>query len=84
MIRDSIFTYFDGGRYSAGLIYIDDLVDGLVLCGAKDQAAGQTYFFGSDWEVSWKQYLDDLAVLFGKKNTVQPAFQVCVGAWICF
>ena len=67
MIRDSIFTYFDGGRYSAGLIYIDDLVDGLVLCGVKDQAAGQTYFFGSGWEVSWKQYLDDLAVLFGKK-----------------
>jgi len=66
MMRDSLFAYFDGGRYSASLIYIDNLVDGLVLCGAKDQAAGQTYFF-RDWEVSWKQYLDELAPLLGKK-----------------
>jgi len=67
MIRDKLFAYFDGGRYNASLIYIDNLVDGLVLCGCKEQAAGQTYFFRDDWDITWKQYIDDLAALLGRK-----------------
>ncbi len=74
VIRDGIFTYFDGGRYSASLIYIDNLVDGLVLCGSKPEAANQTYFFRDDYDVTWKQYLDDLAAMFGKKIWVSLPF----------
>lgn len=66
VIRDGTFTYFDGGRYSASLVCIDNLVDGLVLCGTKKEATDQTYFFRDDYDVTWKQYLDDLAAMFGK------------------
>ena len=66
-IRDSLFAYFDSGRYSASLIYIDNLVDGLILAGTKENAANQTYFFRDDWDVTWKQYLDDLAAMLDKK-----------------
>jgi nucleoside-diphosphate-sugar epimerase len=79
MIRDSLFTYFDGGRYSASLLYIDNLVDGLVLCSFKDQAAGQTYFFRDDWEVTWKKYLDEMASMFGKKIWFSLPFSL---AWV--
>jgi nucleoside-diphosphate-sugar epimerase len=67
VIRDGISAYIDGGRYSASLIYIENLVDGLVLCGTEEKASGQTYFFRDDWEVTWKQYFDDLAAMFDKK-----------------
>jgi len=67
VIRDGFFTYFDGGRYSASLIYIGNLVDGLILCGTKPEVANQTYFFRDSWDVTWKQYIDDLAAMFSKK-----------------
>ena len=78
MIRDSLFSYFDGGRYSASLVHIDNLVDGLILCGQKEQAAGQTYFFRDDWDVTWKHYIDDLASIFGKKIHLSLPFKL---AW---
>lgn len=78
VIRNGIFTYFDGGRYSASLICIDNLVDGLVLCGTKKEATDQTYFFRDDYEVTWKQYLDDLAAMFGKNIRFSLPFGV---AW---
>ncbi len=74
VIRDGIFTYFDRGRHSSSLIFIDNLVDGLVLCGTKQAAKNQTYFFRDDWDVTWKQYLDDLAAMFNKKIWVSLPF----------
>lgn len=79
VIRDGLLTYFDGGRHSASLIYIDNLVDGLVRCGTMAEAANQTYFFRDDWDVTWKQYLDDLAKLFGKKIRLNLPFGL---AWV--
>jgi len=67
VIKDGLFTCFDRGRWSASLIYIDNLVDGLILCGTREEAANRTYFFRDDWNVTWKQYLDDLAAMFDKR-----------------
>jgi len=57
----------DGGRYSASLIYVDNLVDGIIRAGTADIAAGRAYQFRDDWDVTWKEYLTDLSALFGKK-----------------
>jgi nucleoside-diphosphate-sugar epimerase len=78
MIRDNLFSYFDSGRYSASLVGIDNLVDGLILCGTRVEAAGQTYFFRDDWDVTWKEYLDDLAAMFDKKIWLSLPFSL---AW---
>lgn len=74
VIRDGFFGYVDGGRYSASLVCIDNLVDGLVLCGTKREAANKTYFFRDDYDVTWKQYLDQLAAMFGKKIRLSLPF----------
>lgn len=68
----------DGGRHSASLIYVRNLVDGLVAAGTMDAAAGQTYQFRDDYEVTWKRYLDDLGAMVGKKTSVSIPFSV---AW---
>jgi nucleoside-diphosphate-sugar epimerase len=67
MFQNSIVTLFDRGKYSASLIYIDNLVDGLILAGERNEAAHQTYFFRDDWQVTWKQYLTDLSAMLGKR-----------------
>jgi nucleoside-diphosphate-sugar epimerase len=57
----------DKGRYSASLIYVDNLVDGIIKAATSDIACGRTYQFRDDWDVTWEQYLTDLSALTGKK-----------------
>jgi nucleoside-diphosphate-sugar epimerase len=56
----------DRGRHSASLIYVDNLVDGIIRAGTHPKAAGRTYHFCDDWQVSWKRYLTDLSAFLGK------------------
>ncbi len=56
----------DHGRHSASLVYVENLVDGIIRAGTREEAAGQIYHFCDDWQVSWKRYLEDLAAVIGK------------------
>jgi nucleoside-diphosphate-sugar epimerase len=58
---------FDGGVYSASLIYVDNLVSGIILAGTKDIAKGKIYQLRDDWDVTWKRYVTDLGALICKK-----------------
>jgi 2-alkyl-3-oxoalkanoate reductase len=57
----------DGGRYSSSFIYVDSLVDGIILAALSDKARGKTYHLRDDWDVTWKQYMTDLGSFIGKK-----------------
>lgn len=57
----------EGGRYSSSMIYVDNLVDGIIRAGTQDVAKGKIYHLRDDWNVSWKQYLTDLAAYVGKR-----------------
>ncbi len=56
----------DKGRYSASLVYVDNLVDGIIRAGTLAIANGKTYHFRDDWNVTWKQYISDLGRCVGK------------------
>lgn len=74
----------DGGAYSSSLVYIDNLVDGIILAGTKDIARGKYYHFRDDWTVSWKQYMTDLGALIGRKPAGSIPFGAAIAlAWIC-
>ncbi|HPW68022.1 MAG: NAD-dependent epimerase/dehydratase family protein [Desulfomonilia bacterium] len=62
----------DHGRYSASLVYVDNLVSGLVLAGTRPRAVGNTYHLRDDWDVTWKRYLTDLGAMMGKR----PGFSI--------
>ena len=55
----------DRGRHLANLIDVMDMVNGIYLTATLPQAVGKTYFFVSDWDITWKQYLEDLGKLAG-------------------
>jgi nucleoside-diphosphate-sugar epimerase len=71
---ESKVPLFDHGRYSASLVYIRNLVDGLLAAGTMEVAAGQTYQFRDDWDVTWRQYMEDLGALVGKRPFVSVPF----------
>ncbi len=57
----------DKGRYSSSLVYVDNLVDGIIPAAVEDVAGGKIYHLRDDWDVTWKQYITDLGALIGKK-----------------
>jgi nucleoside-diphosphate-sugar epimerase len=57
----------DGGRWSASLVYVDNLVDGIVLAMDSERARGRTYNLRDDYSVTWKEYEEWLGGLIGRK-----------------
>ena len=51
----------DDGKHNAGLAYVGNLVDAIILAAGSDQAVGQAYNVSDGSDVTWKQYLDRLA-----------------------
>lgn len=74
----------DGGRYSASLIMVDNLVDGIVAAGTRDIAIGKTYQLRDDWDVTWKRYITDLGTFIGRKPGPSLPYPLAraVG-WVC-
>jgi dihydroflavonol-4-reductase len=52
-INRGIFPVLGDGRQAVSLIYVDDLVEGLVLAGWSEKANGQMYFLSGDNEYNW-------------------------------
>jgi nucleoside-diphosphate-sugar epimerase len=69
----------DQGRHSASLVYVDNLVAGIILAGTREEAAGHTYHFCDDWPASWRQYLADLSAFIGKKPKGNLPFPLAWG-----
>ena len=52
-----------GGSGNAGLVYVENLVDALLLVAANDVAIGRTYNVCDGAPVTWRKYMDDLAAI---------------------
>jgi nucleoside-diphosphate-sugar epimerase len=57
----------DGGRHSSSFIYVDNLVDGIILAATSEIGRGRIYHLRDDWDVTWKQYITDLGSFIGKE-----------------
>jgi nucleoside-diphosphate-sugar epimerase len=68
-LKRPFFPLIDGGRWSANLLYVDNLVDAFLLAGTRDGAKGQTYHVMDDYDVSFRQYFSDIAEFMGKPIT---------------
>ena len=68
-LKKPFFPLIDGGRWSASLVYVENLVDAFLLAGTKDEAKGQTYHIMDDYDVTFRQYFSDIAEMMGKPVT---------------
>ncbi len=56
----------DAGRGWLNMIYVDDLVDGIILALDSPAAAGEAFLMSGDPAPSWHEYLTCLATMCGK------------------
>ena len=54
-------------EHYGSFIYVDDLVDGIILAAENEKAIGQTYFLVSESIVSWSSLNNEIARALGKK-----------------
>ncbi len=57
-----------GGQGNAGLAYVDNVADILLLAAAADTAEGRVYNACDGLDVTWRQYFSDLADMIGVKE----------------
>ncbi|MEA3407830.1 MAG: NAD-dependent epimerase/dehydratase family protein [Chloroflexota bacterium] len=60
-IRNREAILIDGGHHIAGLTYVGNLVDALILAADSKVAVGEAYNVSDDSDVTWQQYLYTLA-----------------------
>ena len=64
--RRGPFPLIGKGGVPAALVYIDNLVDGIILAGMSEIAAGKTYHFSDDFPITWAEYLNTVSRWIGK------------------
>ena len=60
------FPLINKGRAPGAFVYIDNLVDGMILAGLSEAAVGRTYHFRDDYPITWEEYLKTLGGWIGK------------------
>lgn len=88
-IKRGFFPLFGGGRNMYHLSYIDDLTDGIILCGEHPNAVGERFILCSDEYSSMRELAADIAMELGvKAPTFAPPVQPLMWAaklceWLC-
>jgi nucleoside-diphosphate-sugar epimerase len=68
------FPLIGKGRVPGAFVYIDNLVDGMILAGLSDIAVNRTYLFCDDFPITWADYLKNVAGWIGKSPTGSMPF----------
>lgn len=68
LLRQGSMLYFNGGRSHAGLLYIDNAVDGILQAARSPQTLGQAYNLRDDHDATWRQYIDAFAAALSLKR----------------
>ncbi len=94
MIRDGKFLLPAKGKGIFSPVYVDDLIDGIVLAAGKEEGKGQIYNIGGGEGVSCETYFSHLARMLGQTKplrsmgtgtaillveTIRRAIQACGG-----
>jgi nucleoside-diphosphate-sugar epimerase len=64
-IKSGRFHMIGSGEVSYHLTYIDDLVDGILLCGAKKEALGNVYILGGERAITLNELVGAIAGILG-------------------
>ena len=57
-----------GGKMNAGLAYVDNVADILILAGSTEKAVGRAYNACDGLEITWGDYFTDIADMIGVGN----------------
>ena len=63
----------DGGRGVCNAVYVDDLVDGLLLSATSPRAVAQTFLLSGPEAVTWREFYRRFERMLGFRSTVEVA-----------
>ncbi|MDY6904667.1 MAG: NAD-dependent epimerase/dehydratase family protein [Thermodesulfobacteriota bacterium] len=73
-----------GGNMNAGLAYVDNVADVLVLAAKTDAAIGRVYNCCDGLDVTWRDYFTDISTMIGvKAPSAIPRFAAKTSAIVC-
>ena len=68
VIEQGKAAYIDGGRHWTCPVYIDNLVDGVMLAALSEQAPGQAFIITDGLDINWKTFTEKFAAALGAKR----------------
>ncbi len=68
----------DNGKNPGAFIYIDNLIYGTLLAAESENSNGKTYHFCDHYSITWKEYLQTIGSMVGKKTFGSVPFKL---AW---
>ena len=72
------FPLIGKGRAPGAFVYIDNLVNGIILAGTQEIAVHKTYHFSDDYPITWAEYLNTVSSWIGKAPSGSVPFRL---AW---
>jgi nucleoside-diphosphate-sugar epimerase len=66
-VQSGIFPMFGSGRVLYHLTYIDDLIDGILLCGTVPGIEGEIFTLGGEGNTTMNDFIDTIAHVLNKK-----------------
>lgn len=79
VIKAGKMVLVDGGRYLCKPVYIDNLVDGLILCATVEAAVGQAINLTDDQPVPWRDFFGAYGRMLGRESLPSVPYPL---AWL--
>lgn len=80
VLQKGLPVIYGGGRGNTYQVYIDNLIDGMLLTAVRPQAAGEAFNF-VDPPVDWRTFFNYYAVMCGAKPRAVPMWAARILAW---
>lgn len=84
LLKSGDMMHISSGGKSAGLAYVTNVVDAILLAGDNDDAIGQAYNVSDGSGVTWKEYVNRLADITGRPHPrlVFPHRLAYIAGWV--
>ena len=73
LLESGRMAHIGGGRKLGAFTYVENLADGMILAGAKEEAAGEVYVITDGIKLTWREYFERLTAAL---DVPKPWFSV--------
>ncbi len=70
-LRTGLVPLIDGGRGLCNAVYVDDVVDALLLAASRPAAVGERFLLSGAEPVTWRRFYDAFEQLLGYRSTIE-------------
>jgi len=82
-MHNGSFTYIDRGEGSCNAVYVDNLVDAMMLAGIRKEAVGEAFLITDGLEITWTDFFKYYSDLLGKMDFISISSKSYVSRLAC-